>query len=136
MKKVSYVLLGFSFLILVFSLTGFVLREKPIQRDLLYASVNVSDRLGFDVNGTALTFGEVIVRGSSVRNVIYNNNYDFPILAKISVEGDIGQMLDFEETVRIESGEEKKIPFFVSTGDYEMGYYSGDVEFEIIPLSN
>src|SRR3989338_5689541 len=110
MKKLTYSLFIFSFIIMVLSLAVFLLSHKLIQKQTFYSSVNLSDKGGFDVNGTALTFGEVHFKGgSSTRKVLLQNSYDFPIIAEVKAEGDIAPLLGFEKVILIDKGEEKEI---------------------------
>ena len=105
-----------------------VIIQTPLDKKFFLASVEVSDRGGFDLNKSALTFGKITPGGSSSRQVELKNNYDFPIKVEIWAEGDIKEFLEFEEVVSLDVGEEKKISFSASAlSDEEFKKYSGNV---------
>lgn len=134
MKKFSYILLIFSFFVFLISLIGFFWGHKPLQTQTFYASMNISNEnvMGIDVNSTALSFGRVSRGGSSARNIQIQNGFNFPIIVAIHADGDIRPLLNFENVVKIEKGESKKIGFSVSTfSDIKEGFYSGNVSFEL-----
>ena len=133
MKKLTYFIFIFSIIILLIAIFSFIINNKVIQTQTFYASVNVTDSLAFDTNGTALTFGSIAQYGSSLRNIVFNNNYEFPVVAKINIEGDIEPLLEFDESVYIDKGEEKKITFTVYSKNTSLGFYSGNVELKILP---
>jgi hypothetical protein len=125
-------LLAASILILIFSVVIFLIVLKmnsfSLERREIPISLEVSDRVGFDVNSSALTFGKITPGGSSTRNLILENNYGFPIKLKIEIEGNVLKFLSFEKVVFIDSRETKKIIFSaVIPGDEKFGKYSGKV---------
>lgn len=132
MKRTAIVLFIISLIILLLSIGGFFLNNKPVESIRLYASVNVTDSAGFDLNSSALSFGNIVLGGSSIRNVIFENKHDFPVNVAISVEGDIKELLSYESPVIVESRETKKIPFsVVSSLSSERRDYSGSVIFQV-----
>ena len=134
MKRFSYILLVFSFLVFLVSLIGLFFGHGPIQTESFYASVNISDEnvAGFDVNSSALSFGKIGRGSSSARNIEIQNGFNFPVAAVIRADGDIGQLLNFEKVVEIGEGESRKIEFSVfALPDFEEGFYSGNVSFEL-----
>ena len=132
MKKLSYFLFVFSFFVLLFSIGGFFFAHKPIQTNTFYASVNVTDGIGFDINSTALTFGNVVKGGSSNRNINLLNDYPFPVVAVIRVDGDISPLLNYEDAVGIKSNESKKLSFnVIAPVSYDENFYSGNVTVEL-----
>jgi len=134
MKKIAYGILIFSVLVFLLSVIVFSSGVKNLEVQTFFASVNVTDSAGFDLNGSALTFGNVAVPGRTVRNIVFSNEYDFPVIAKISSEGKISEILIFEDRVRVEKGEVKKIPFTaIADLDITEGLYSGEVKFIISP---
>ena len=136
MKKFAYFMLVFSFLILSISLISFFFATRTLQTQAFYASVTVTNEnvIGFDVNATALTFGKIGVgRGSSARKLILNNSYPFPIIVKTKVDGSIKPILNFGDSIRIEKGEMKMIPFNTFAGNVSEGFYEGTVELVIKP---
>lgn len=134
MKKATYIILGFSSFIFLLALGGFYFNSTPLQSYVFYASINVTDEnvAGFDTNATALTFGTVGTGGGSTRKVKIENSYSFPIVAIITTEGEVGELLNFDDIVRIEEGEKKTIPFSAYIPlNFSYGLYSGRVKFLI-----
>ena len=134
MKKLSYALLGFSVFVLILAVAALIYDDRVIQEQAFYASVNVTESGGFDLNGTALTFGSIAQHGSSTREINFQNNYDFPIFARITSEGEISSILHHDGFVRLKGKETKKVSFsVVSDENTERNFYEGEVIFKIIP---
>lgn len=132
MKRISFVIFMVSFLVLLVSLSVFFRSQQPVQKVTFYASANISsDRvIGFDVNSTALSFGRVSLGTGITRNIIFKNDYPFPLVAVINSSGDIGEVISFEQIEYIKSGEEKKISFnVIASPQAEEGFYEGNVSF-------
>jgi len=132
------ILLIVATLIFVVALAGFLISllgwfAANLETREIFASVKITtDRGGFDLNASALTFGEIKIGGSSTRNVIFQNKYEFPVLVVISAEGSIKPFLSFDDAVLVNVNETKKIGFsVVSSIDTEPGTYSGKVKFKI-----
>ena len=144
-KKNKKIILVASIIVFVAVLLMFifaVLRFYPywagIDNYKIFASVEVTpNRAGFDLNSTALTFGLIRSNGtaSATRSIVYNNSRDFPVIMKISSEGNITQLLSYENNIRIEAYENKSIKFRVSSPGPETGYYDGWVNFKVVPAS-
>jgi len=129
MKKVAFIILLLAFLIFSVSLISYFYGDLETRE--FYTSVNITDSLGFDVNGSALTFGNIPFLGSSTRSFNFENNYDFPVLVKINVDGEISPFLSFEDNIRVESGKSEKIIFAVSSNGAERKFYEGIINFRI-----
>jgi hypothetical protein len=105
-----------------------------LQKWDIYASVNVSDKGGFDLNGTALTFGKIKPLDSSTRTVNFTNGYNFPVYVEISADGDITPLLSYETPVFVNAGEFRRIGVGVLTkNDTPQGFYEGHVNFKVVP---
>lgn len=102
-----------------------------------YASVNITiDKGGYDLNASALTFGRVAKGGSSTRNLIVKNDYDFPIVAEISARGNIEPLLTFEKEILVKKGETRKVAFSaIARNETVPGFYSGFIEVKIMPFA-
>ncbi len=135
MEKLAYFMLTFSILLFFVSIAGIYFSDRGIYEESFYASVNVTDISGFDLNGTALTFGNIQLDGSSTRNIIFENKNSFPVEVLINVEGDIEQLMHFENKIKAEAGERKKISFSVIAFNVSERFYSGNVTFKIVGLS-
>jgi len=88
--------------------------------------------VGFDVDDSALIFGSVIRGGGSSRNINIDNNFQFPVVAVISAEGDIAPLLHFDNLVEIGENEFGELSFnVIAPSDINDGFYSGNVTIEI-----
>jgi len=135
MRKENNLLL-FSILILILIFVVFLfalkLNSSYLEKREIYTSLKISDKLGVDVNETALIFGEIVPGSSSTRNVKLVNNYNFPIKIETSVRGDIKDFLDFDKIVFADVNETKIIKISASVSfEEEKGNYSGTVVFLI-----
>lgn len=87
---------------------------------------------GFDVNTTALTFGNLNPGGAAVRKIIARNEYDFPVIVKIMISRNLDGILISEPEYVLVAGEEKEISFTLyPPEDMSPGKYEGSVRVEI-----
>jgi len=91
------------------------------------ASVIVANKIGFDLNSTALTFGEVTRGGSALRKISIENNYDFPIEVLIyGVDGMERFVVPVRENISI--SEKKEIDIIAKIpDDAQFGKYEGKI---------
>ena len=89
---------------LIFLNISLVLETKEI-----YASISISRTTGVNVDNTALTFGNIMPGTSANRNLIFTNQYGFPLKLEIKAEGNISGFLSFERDVYVEINETKEI---------------------------
>jgi hypothetical protein len=130
MKKLSTLLLGISFILLIVSVIGLILNKEVIQKEKFYADINVTDKLGLDVNGSALKFGNIIKGGNAIRRVSIDNNYEYPVIVHIEAEGNIAPLLSYDNNFIIKSGESKSVGINAYGLDY--GDYVGNVSIELL----
>lgn len=137
MLIVSIVL--FVSIVLLFSIA--LLKYYPywfgLEKRTFYASVYVNESSGgFDLNATALTFGKIRagLEDTASRGIMFDNKYDFPVIAIISSEGEISPLLNYEKEVYVAGGESIKIGFSVSAkNDTLVGFYDGYVKIKVVP---
>lgn len=130
-KILAYFIFAVAVFVLLFSLLNFFLGQKIVQTNEIYTSVNVSDKVGFDLNKTALTFGEMQRPGKATRNLVVENSFSFAVVAEMSCEGDICSILEFEKFVKAEANESKKISFTIVTDpDTRNGFYEGKIKMQ------
>ena len=120
-------LISFSLFLLAYMNSFNVLDKKIVS-----TSMTIGDYTGFDLNDTMLTFGTVMLGGSSERGVNLENDYDFPVKIIISVEGEIERFLVFERVVELDIGEKKSVGFVCLAPSGESAKtYSGEITFLI-----
>ncbi len=137
MKKINNFLFIFSIFLFIFLIFLFLSNNLAIDSQEFYTSVEISKKnvMGLDVNGTALKFGRISRGGSSTRNIIFYNDYGFPVLVETEVSGDISSFLSHDPTSLVNEGETKKITFSViAPRDQEVGFYEGIVKLKIKPV--
>jgi len=121
-----YILVILAFISLgMFLFVLYINSTLVLEKQEIPATLSIGDRIGFDVNATALTFGMITPGSGSQRNLIIENNYGFPIKAEFSAKGDIKRFLVFDEVFCFEIGEKKTIGINVITSDEKYRNYSG-----------
>jgi hypothetical protein len=131
------ILLIFIFILaimMVYNLSDFL---SVIESKTLYAKVTVSDRYGFDVNGSALTFGEVSPSGTMSREIFVRNDRNESVRIKIYSRGDISSFFgSFDHDFILGKNETRNVSFSVSIpGNTEYGVYEGRVIIEVRRLN-
>ncbi|MDP3027591.1 MAG: hypothetical protein Q8N63_07845 [Nanoarchaeota archaeon] len=130
-EKLIFILIAILILAFILNIYLFISLSRIIETRELYASIIVSDKIGFDLNLTALTFGEVIRGGSSEREVNIENNFGFPIEVDIYGKGDIKKfIIPFKD--KIEKDKKKNIVISASAPlNADFGEYFGEVVIKI-----
>ncbi|MBU3913334.1 MAG: hypothetical protein KKE50_04535 [Nanoarchaeota archaeon] len=98
-----------------------------------YARAVVSERNGFDLNNSALIFGEILPGGSASREVFIENSYNKSVRIRIYSVGNISKLLSgFEENFVLGRNETKKVGFSVyAPRNAELGVYDGKIVIEV-----
>ncbi len=130
-KILLIILIIILFFVIILNTSLFNQLSEIVEIKEIEASIIVSDKVGFDLNSTALIFGKVLPGGSSSKFVDFENNFGFPVEIYIYGEGEMKKFITpFKE--KIEKGGKKniKISAFVPL-DAEFGNYSGKVVIKI-----
>ena len=95
------------------------------------ASIIVSDKIGFDLNDSVLTFGSVLRGGGASRQITLKNNFEVPINVYVYGKGEVKKfIIPFKETLN--TGEEKILKINASVPeDAEFGEYWGKAIIKI-----
>lgn len=113
---------------LIFFLSVLIKNYSYLEKKEFLVKLEVSDVTGFDTNISALAFGKIMPGSTSVRNLIIENHYTFPIKIKIKAEGESAQFLNFEKIINLKVNETKKIEFGASIPlNTKKGNYEGEV---------
>ena len=135
MKHIVIILSILSFLVLIVSSFYYFNFISDVRQVSYPASVVLSrDVNGFDINGTALTFGSIVPLGSSRRQILVTNPYPYPILVSGEVSGSIKQLFSHIPVTVIPSFNETHIPLSVSAAidsNLSFGSYNGTVVFTL-----
>ena len=95
--------------IIIFLSAIFMFKAPVLETKEVYASLGISEITGINVNNTALTFGNIMSGTSASRNLIFTNNYGFPVRLEIKAEGNISRFLIFERYTYVKLNEAKEI---------------------------
>ncbi|MBU0467025.1 MAG: hypothetical protein KJ718_06090 [Nanoarchaeota archaeon] len=136
-KKINnpfvYVLLIVSLVFVVLSLV-FVFNSSKlvgVREFDVYFEVDVGS-IGFDVNNTFLTFGQVNPSGGGKREVTINNNYNFPVKVEVLVSENMLRLVDVESGFIVEPGKNVSVPVKLNVPDnFALGNYTGKIRFEM-----
>lgn len=124
--KVYYILI-----IVLLLLLGIILLTEynEIEKRSLYTSFVIADKIGFDLNKTALTFGQINKGGGANRGINISNDNPYDVKVIIKVEGEISEYISVSDNeFYLEPGEIKKLDFYVSVPEeIEKGKYDGSI---------
>lgn len=126
-KAIIFVLLAIIFLIVAFFLSYRVLNIETIP-----TSFSVGERPGFDLNLTALTFGQVVPGNGASRDITIDNSFDKPVKIEINSKGEISKYLIVSENdFVLQPGEVKEVSFSIFVPE-EINWdtYSGEVKIK------
>jgi hypothetical protein len=126
----SLILVILIFLVSLFVFFAFLFFNSFLflEKKEIVTTLTIGDTPGFDLNQTILSFGAVSKGTIISRNLILENNYNFPIKVELSAEGNIKRYIAFEKVVYLKEFEVKIIPIStVQVSDENFGNYSGKI---------
>ncbi|MBI2451578.1 hypothetical protein HYV50_00700 [Candidatus Pacearchaeota archaeon] len=131
-----YILFLIAVIIVFFSVLLWV--SGPIETKEFDVRFSVKNEVGgFDLNGTALTYGIIPLGGAGVRTVIIGNYHEFPVEVKILANREIFDFIDAPEKIFLGAGEEKNVTIRIEIPeDAEEKEYNGKIRFDTYSLKN
>ncbi|MBM3234287.1 hypothetical protein FJZ19_04310 [Candidatus Pacearchaeota archaeon] len=129
-NKILIILIVLIFILSAFNIISYLRTYSLIlDKEVVYAKIIISDRYGFDVNSTALTFGKIAPGGSSSIKTTIKNDFNYPVKIEISSQGSISIFLKVSDNnFFLKKGEEKTIVFVAyATAETKPGFYDGNV---------
>ncbi len=123
----AFIIIFIIFLILLYMNFG---KTNVLEKKKIYSKVIVGDKYGFDINGSALTFGMIVPgTSSSIREIILMNKYNRDVDVEIYSDGSIKNFLKVSKNNFIlRANESVNIKFSASVPlDCERGLYDGNV---------
>lgn len=133
-KKKIYLIFGLfiGFLLIV---NLFVLFNKPLERQIMNVKFEVGDSLGLNVEKEYLDFGKVFLNSKVTKNIVMDNNYDFPVKVKIRMRGEATHYLYGSPEILLDINETKEYEVLLVTAS-EMEYkdYEGKLIFDFYKL--
>lgn len=133
MKGLVVLAFFISFIVFLMVLSIYVYYITPVD-EYSYATTAfvTQDTAGFDLNSTAITFGSLVVGGSSTRSVLVNNSYPFAVSIEPKVEGSIAKIINYAP-LTIKPYEASKFYFSVSAGSRDLlGNYTGNISIRLM----
>ena len=126
----SVIVILISVIVLIFSITNYL--NKPIEKREFEVKFAVeSGRAGFDINGSALTFGIIPPGGGGTRKIDIENNHDFPVKVKFFVSENLAGYMEFPEEMILERGQKETISVNINMPrDAEQTNYTGIFRIE------
>lgn len=119
--------------ILSISLNFFISKNlsKTLEIKEIDSSITVSEKVGFDLNSSALIFGEVLRGGSSTKEIEIKNYFGFPIHIYVYGKDSMKDFITpFEEVLEKDENKTLKITASVPF-NYNSGEYKGKVVIRI-----
>lgn len=124
-----FLLLGIS--LLLFILIFYFKSSMVLEKRQISTSLSVGNTTGFNVTTDSISFGKLTRGNAALRDdVSITNNYDFPIVIEISLDGNIKEFLKYEDEVFLNPNESKNLSFStIEITDQEEGSYTGVFSF-------
>lgn len=126
-RNKSYFVIGIFVISLIILLSSaYIISTDNLQELELPIILEISNKTSFDLNQSILNLGEIRKGSSSQRDIILVNSYPYPVFANIFVEGEIKDLLIFEERVELLVNETKKVPIgTIVIENQSFGKYTG-----------
>ncbi len=130
-----FLVLGALFFISIVLLVGsfYLFLSRPLMTKSYDVVFIVSrDKAGFDLNTSALTFGEIPQGASSSRRILIENTYAFPLRVTLYESPTLVEYLETESSFVIEPGERKNVSVVVRVPlNASEGTYTGTLSFRM-----
>src|SRR3989344_5278078 len=135
-RNMNWILI-FAALIILLSVVSLVLSfikylNKPIEKREFEVKFSVeSGRAGFDINGTALTFGIIPPGSGGIRKIDIENKYEFPIKVKFFVSKNLENYMNFPQKIILEREQKETVSININVPrNAEQTNYTGIFKIE------
>lgn len=133
MKNLAILSLFISLVVLVMTLSVYFYYITPLYEFNYPVSGFVTeDTAGFDINTTAITFGSVIIGGTSTRSILVNNSFSFPVRVETETEGEISNLILYEPTIIGPNQVSKFYLTFSANSSILIGNYTGNITLKLM----
>jgi len=114
-------------ILLIISIKNILDSFSIIEKQQVYTKIIVSDKYGFDLNNTALTFGMIKAGGASSRDLTVENRYPLNVKVDIYTKGDISRFISMSKNnFVLNKTSSERITFVASAPkNTENGVYDG-----------
>lgn len=133
MKNLVILSLFISFVVLIMTVSIYVYYITPLSEFSYSTTAFVTeDSTGFDVNTSSITFGSIVIGGTSTRTILVNNSYSFPIRVKPQVTGEISKIITYDDFI-VQPYQSSKFHLTVSADSLDLlGNYSGNINLKLL----
>jgi len=116
-------------LLALFFITLFFIRWNLVEERVIGSSFIFGERVGFDLNSSALTFGMIKTGSTSTRTIEIKNNKNQEVYVSIYSKGEISDFLKVSDNdFSLSEGQNKTVSFSVTAkNDTEKKKYDGFV---------
>ena len=94
MKKSNLVNITLIIILLILTIIILTTNYKNTEKKTYDTYIIVSDGIGFDINNTIISFGEIRPGGTSTRKIILESDSDKKIYVKAYAEGEIKEFIE------------------------------------------
>ena len=132
-KKMQMILkAGIAVALVLFAiLIVIIVKRLPLEVRTMDVRFNVDGTLGADLNGSALTFGNIFPGSIATRKIEVSNNRDFPVEVLFFASEEVAPYLVIENAT-LQAKEKAFIPITITIPeDLPYGNYSGKLKIVI-----
>ena len=132
-RKTSNLLIVIFLLILLLCLF-LVYKDQinPIGSKIYKVSFSVGSSIGFDTSTGELAFGKIQPPGSSTREIIIENPYDYNLHGRIFVSDNLGELIIYPSYFLIEPKSATSLNITLAIpNNYTYGNYTGKLAIEL-----
>ena len=135
-NKLVYALFGVTFVLIVSSVLVFLSRPLEVKEFEVIFFIK-SGGAGFDLNGTALTFGSIPPGGAGRRSLIIENKWGFPVEARFFVSKDIAEFIEAPSSILLHSRENTTLEIVVRIPkDTPDGKHKGKIKIKFYRVTS
>ncbi len=131
-KRNKLLIFGVAAALILFVIAAAIFVSRlPLESRTLDVRFEVSDKLGADLNDSALTFGKLFPGSSAVRKLEVANNRNFPVEIEFFASEEIASFL-IAENKTLPAGENFSIPItLIIPKEMPYGNYSGKLRMVV-----
>lgn len=134
MKYFVFFLFFLSILCFFFTFMFFLNYNNPLLASTFQTSLEVTqDKIGFDVNSSAVTFGKIALGGTSTRSISGYNPYPYDVRIDYSAEGSIASFIKDDSFKIVQPYEHfsYSLSVFAET-NASIGNYTGNISIFLL----
>lgn len=128
-----YFYIGVIVLVFAFITFSLVLYKPIVEVKKLEVTYTITDKAGFDLNSTVLSFGNLLPGSKGTRTVNLASEFTYPVYVTYTPDDSLKDILIFNDTVhKVDSMGNLSLSFTLLTPrDYPLGNYTGFIVVKI-----